>query len=90
MKKLSKLALRSIPITRGICPNVRSFQSHKVRRDGSRLVSATNLWSKLSKSALSRLRITRGKKLSVRVALGANDDNYGIKSELWSRLSACS
>ena len=25
MKKLSKSALRSIPITRGICPNVRSF-----------------------------------------------------------------
>jgi len=25
MKKLSKLTLRSIPITRGICPNARSF-----------------------------------------------------------------
>ena len=25
MKKLSKLTLRSIPITRGICPDVRPF-----------------------------------------------------------------
>ena len=28
MKKLSKSALRSIPIARGICPNVRSFLNH--------------------------------------------------------------
>ena len=48
MKKLSKSALRSIPITRGIFAQMFvHFQSHKVRHDGSRLVSATKLWSKL-------------------------------------------
>ena len=35
----------------------------------------------------SGLRITRGIKLSERFGLRVNDDNYGIKSELWSKLS---
>jgi len=33
------------------------------------------------------LRITRGIKLSERVALSPMDDNFSIKSELWGKLT---
>ena len=42
---------------------------------------------KLWKWALSGWRITRGIKLSERFGLRANDDNYGIKSEVMKKLS---
>ena len=76
MKKLSKLTLGSI--TRGICPDVRPFPITQSPTRWFKTREHDDVMVKVMKSTLSGLRITRGLKLSERVGLRVNDDNYCI------------